>query len=184
MADINDMDLNVAAGIAQDEYEAPSEFTRPPEPGQYTFLRRENPKVEWSKDKKDLYFKFDAIVQGGKDDGRKVDMFISTTTSQWRKSTSADDFVHACGSQVTPSGTSKQPLLKDYRDAVVANSGPFDAVLMWRGYCTTCEEDTIGGSKQPKFPTTEDGTLSHIMECPKCGTKIGARARVLRFVVT
>src|SRR5919108_2635732 len=178
---IDDMELNVEAGVTQDEYEAPSEFFRPPNPGEYTFLRREKVDTTWSKDKKDLYFKFPAEIQGGAEDGQKVFFFVSTTVSQWRKSTSADDYVRACGSMVTSNG--KRPLLKDYRDAVEGNPGPFNAVIVWKGYCSECEEETIGGKKQPKFPYDQDGNLLHTADCPQCGTKVGAKAVPARYVI-
>lgn len=178
---IDDMELNVEAGIGTDDYEAPSEFFRPPVPGEYSLLRRAKVETSWSRDKKDLYFKFPAEVQGGSDDGAKVFCFVSTTVSPYRKSTSADDYIRSCGATVSYSG--RRPTLKDYKEAVEGNPGPFGVVGNWKGYCATCEEETIGGKNQPKFPFREDGTPDHVTECPQCGSKVGAKFNIARFVV-
>lgn len=175
MPDLNDLDLNKETGISQDSYEPPSDFFRPDIlPGEATFTRRGEPVFSLTKDNH-LQTKMTAVPVGKTS---TVDFAVFTTPSQFRSSTSADDYVRACGSIV--GGRT----VKDYRDAILMNAGPFNAVIKWVGWCKDCEEETIGAKRnQPKFPLGSDGVISHIGECPKCGAKIGAKPKISRYVV-
>lgn len=175
MSDLNDMDLNRETGIDQNSYEAPSEFFRPDVlPGEVTLVRKGEPVFSLTKDGH-LQAKMTAAPLGK---SALVDFAVFTTPSQFRPSTSADDYVRACGSIV--GGRT----IGSYRDAIRMNAGPFAAIVKWVGYCRDCEEEVIGAKRnQPKFPTLPDGTIDHVAECPQCGKKIGARPKIGRFIV-
>jgi hypothetical protein len=103
---------------------------------------------------------------------------IFTSEGAYRKASSADDYIRACG------GTLTGRRVRDYIDAIRAFPGPFRAVIgRWQGYCSGCGETVVGKRGQPRFPTDDDGQLVHITDCPKCGQKIGAQARTSRFVI-
>lgn len=177
---LKDLDLSKETGIDQSTYEPPTDFYRPLEPGTYMFTRVDfNPEEDFGATRNgDLQAKLQLKVQGGARDGETHYENIFTTPSNFRPSTSADDYIRACGGVVASRRT------QDYVDAITANPGPFSAVIgRWRGYCRNCEENTIGRKGQPKFPLDAEGNLVHVMDCPQCGEKVGAQAQISRYVI-
>jgi hypothetical protein len=173
---LSDLDLTATTGVDPAEYEKPQPFSRPPLPGAHSFSREGDPDFGKTRGG-DLMAKMTFKVLGGEDDGKTFIDRIFTTPSTYRKSTSADDYIRACGGAPTDSTVGA------YVDAINSYPGPFAATLKWEGYCKSCETTTIGKRGMPRFQSDEDGVLNHIATCPTCDGKVGAQAKVARYIV-
>lgn len=176
----NDLgNLNEQTGIAQETYEAPSKFPRPIDPGMYTLIRDIKPESLRFKNEfgKALTAFVRFIVQGGESNGRGFRDVLFTTASQYRKTSRADDFIHASGNVVD--SVALIPTKGEYKESIEQTFGPFNGRVGWQGYCA--EEGKTTVKKASDFPRNEDGTLNHEMDCPSCGVKLGAQATVTAF---
>jgi len=185
--------LDEPTGLQEDdEYES---AVRPPEPfdehgklSQFSLLRiQEDEKMfTWGFGKNNnIYFQVHFEIQGGEYDLRRIRGLLGTTPSTFRKATAADDFLHACGSNLSPHTN------RGYKDAIEATYGPFNATLDWELYCPN--EPRKGNVEKTgitvikgfnKFPISQDGhTRKHEVECPECGEFLTAKAIIRRFIV-
>lgn len=178
---LNDLNLDLEVGAAFDEYERPSNSFRPPEPGEYTFLRSTEQDLEWKPTKdNDVWTNVRYIIQGGDNNNRSIFDTLSTFVGKFRKASSVQDFLAACDFVGTPAN-GRRFTVQEILDAVNQTFGPFDAYIDWQAYCPDCDETVIKSSKN--FPKDADGNLMHEVVCPKCGAKITAKARVKRYIV-
>jgi len=124
--------LDEPTGLQEDdEYES---TVRPPEPynehgklTNFSLMRIQEDEKQFSwgfgKTNKNIYFLVQFEIQGGEYDLRRIGGLLGTTPSTFRKATAADDFLHACQSDLTPHTN------REYKDAIEATYGPFDATL-------------------------------------------------------
>jgi hypothetical protein len=181
MSDLNDLNMDMEVGAAFDEYEKPSNDFRPVDPGEYSLIRNGDTEMEWhASDKGNVYANLKFLVQGGDFNGRTIFDTISTYVGKFRKASSVQDFLAACGYDGEPENGSRFTV-QEIIDAVNQTFGPFTAYVDWQGYCPNCDKTAVKSSKF--FPRDEDGKLLHTTECPECGGKVVARARVKRFIV-
>jgi len=181
MTDLNDLNLDMEVGAAFDEYEKPSNDFRPVDPGEYSLIRNTDNDLDWSAMKTgDIYTSVRFIVAGGDFNGRTIFDTISTYVGKYRKASSVQDFLAACEYDGEPEN-GKRFTAQEIIDAVNQTVGPFTAYVDWQGYCPHCDKTVIKSSKF--FPRDDDGRLLHVTECPECGEKVTARARVKRFIV-
>lgn len=172
-------DLNEATGVAQDTYEPASKFPRPVAPGMYTLIRDIKPENLRFKNEpgKALIAFLRFVVQGGEANGRGFRDILFTTASQYRKTTRADDFIHASGNVVDSAGP--VPTKGEYKTAIESTFGPFTGRVDWEWYCEKEGKTTV--KKAASARRKDDGSLDHEIDCPSCGEKIGAQARVAAF---
>lgn len=183
MSDLNSLNLDMEVGVAFDEYEKPSNAFRPPDPDEYTLIRNAEKDLEWNPSKDgDIYTSARFIIQGGDFNGRSVFDILSTWVGKYRKASTVQDFLAACGYDGEPANGSRFTV-QEIIEAVEQTFGPFNAYVDWQGYCPHCDETVIRSSKF--FPRDDNGVLLHVVDCPKCGAKkaVTARARIKRFVV-
>lgn len=186
--DISNMGTEVIDNGA--EYEAPSEFYRPPEPNvgksSYTTIQA----VEGPADGKfynlsdfDTHLPIAGFsvniqfeIKGGAQDGQKFYTMIDTRKSQYRNGSMVKDYLLGSGFQ------GRLQTVDDFKNAVQTFIGPVDAKLTWTGdKCETCEKRTL--KKLSDFPRKADGTYNHVGICPDCGEKVGARVKISMFRV-
>lgn len=180
-------------GLQEDEeYES---TVRPPEPydehgklAEFSLMRIQETERQfrWGFGKNsNIYFMVQFEIQGGEYDLRRIGGLLGTTPSTFRKATAADDFLHACGSDLRPHTN------RGYREAIEATFGPFDVTLDWELYCPNEPKpnnpDKTGVTVirgYNKFPIMEDGhTRKHEVECPECGEFLTAKAVIRRFII-
>lgn len=178
---LNDLNLDIEVGAAVDEYEKPSNSFRPPEPGEYTFIRSSERALEWkSTEIGDIYTSARFLIQGGEMNGKSVFDTLGTYVGKFRKASTIQDYLAACGFEGEPEN-GKRFTAREIIEAVEQTFGPFDAYSDWQGYCAECGKTVLKGSKD--FPRDDEGRLLHEAECPECGAKVVARARIKRYIV-
>lgn len=186
-------------------YEPPSNFARPPEPKEYTFMRStdegtwkastyvigkgENTGLEVAK------FRFRGLIQGGLFDGRIAFGSIDTQTSSWKKFSSVTDFIFAAKSSFRPKTAELIAAVKEEKPTILERIvGPFNARTNWEWFCKECGETFLSGYKNPKSPKkyegpkvvvakNVDGSTNHAQKCPGCQAEIGATLIIAGFVV-
>lgn len=180
--DLNSLNFDMEVGAAFDEYEKPSTGFRPPEPGEYTFLRSTEQALEWkpTASGNDVWTNVRYNIQGGDYNNRSIFDTLSTFVGRFRKASSVQDFLAACGWDGTPAN-GRRFTIGEIFEAVEQTYGPFDAYIDWQAYCPDCDETVIKSARN--FPRDNDGNLLHEALCPKCGAKISAKARVKRYIV-
>jgi endogenous inhibitor of DNA gyrase (YacG/DUF329 family) len=179
--DLNNMNSDMEVGVPFEEYEKPSNSFRPPEPGTYSFLRSTEKELEWKPtDNGNIWTGVRYLIQGGDFSNRSVFSTLSTYVGKYRKASSVQDFLAACGNDSPPSNGSRFTV-QEIQDNVAQTFGPFDAYIDWQVYCPDCEETVFKNSKS--LPKDADGKPIHEVECPKCQAKLTAKANVKRYIV-
>lgn len=182
-------------------YQPPSDFSRPPEPAVYTFMRVTDEDT-WKQGifKNDgvevAWFNFRATVSGGEHDGRLAFGGCNTMISKFRAGTTVQDFVFSAGAAVRPRSSELVALVKaDKQTPLEQIIGPFKARTNWEWRCRDCEETFLRGFKKPRSPKKYTGpkplvrkeadgkTTSHEQSCPLCQTLVGATFVMTSFVV-
>ena len=171
------------------EYEAPSEFYRPPDPtpkGERTTLVLVEPPADgkfypmrdWDTGETipgfsvNLHFK----IQGGVQDDREFYTLIDTRKNQ-RNSSMVKDYLLGMGY------TGRLVTVEDFKTAVQTFIAPVQTKLTWTGEkCETCARRTV--KKLADFTLRADGSRRHVTKCPDCGEDVGARVKIVMFFVT
>lgn len=171
------------------EYEAPSEFFRPPEPTE----RGERETIQAVEAPADGKFypvtDFDTRqvipgfmvnlqfeIKGGKQDGKRFFAMIDTRKKLQRNSSDVKDYLLGMGF----AGVLRS--VDDFKTAVQTTLAPVDARLTWTGdKCQTCDKKTV--KRISEFPLKDDGTRNHVTKCPDCGEDVGARVKIAMFYV-
>lgn len=174
--------------IADENYEAPSEFFRPvdPTPAKETtmIIREGDPTLyenltDFNTKEKIAGFSMNQRfkIVGGKQDGATFYAFIDTRKAKDRNGSKVQDYLVASGYQ------GRLVTLDDFKLAVQSHTGVASAIIGWEGQkCDICDKKTL--KKTEDFKNFRaDGSRNHVMPCPTCGEDIGARATILRFVV-
>jgi len=172
---------------SEGEYEAPSEFFRPPTPGKVDLILDKTPEDKDFYELKDFETKekipgfsvnLKFKIQGGVEDGRTFFAFIDTRKARDRNGNMVQDYLRSAGF------TGRLVQENDYKDAVKNHIGTATAKLTWTGSkCDLCEKVTV--KKLTEFPLKSDGlTRAHTMPCPSCGETIGAKAKIAMFLVS
>lgn len=196
---------DIATGVGDGEYEAPSQFVRPPDAGEYTFMRVVEDEerdfkfgrftTKGDNPQSAAWYNIKAVIQGGPFDGRYVSGGFNTLVSSYRNGTTADDFVRSAKASARPK------TFKEWDLAIPTIFGPFKAVIDWEWTCMDCTDDNdkpivfLKGMRGPKKPKkydgvrvkvtkNPDGTTPHVVECPECHKEIGARAQIKTYVVS
>lgn len=173
------------------DYEAPSEFFRPPEPTG----AKERTNLQLNKAPEDSNFyplkDFDTKqpirgfavnlnfkIIGGLQDGKTFFTMIDTRKKANRPGNDVIDFLRSAGF------TGRLVMEKDYIDALQSYVGTAQAKLTWTGdKCQICDKKTIKNING--FPLKADGiTRNHVTECPDCGEPVGARVKIAMFFVS
>ncbi len=193
---LNELDDQVT-GSNWDEYEAPSESSGPPESGVYTFMRVEEQEQDFKQGRSVMkdgvpfaWFNFKMQIQGGPADGRIAFGGCNTITSQFRKASSAADYIKACKNPARPN------TFKEYETTIRNTFGPFNALMTWEWRCKDCEETFFKGQRNPKVPKRyagdvkpvvardAKGNVSPYQKCPICSTSVTANLVIVKFIVT
>lgn len=159
------------------EYEAPSEFFRPPEPGKETIIR-DGDAVTYI-NKKDgvttLSINAKFKILGGLQDGRTFFTFIGTRQNKFRNANDAQDYLLAMGY------TERLVTIADYKAALETTILPADVLLTWESdKCSTCDKNLY--QKLKDFPKRSDGSYQHVTKCKDCGEAVGAKVRISKFL--
>ena len=181
-SNLNNLNLDMEVGAAFDEYEKPSNTFRPPEPGEYTFLRSTEHELLWLPTKDgDIWTNVRYMIQGGPSNNRTVFDTLSTFVGKFRKASSVQDYLAACGYDIPPAN-GRRYTVQEIQDAVAQTFGPFEAYTTWQAYCPDCDKTVIRSHKD--FPKDSSGNLMHEVLCPECGKiKLTPKSRVKRYIV-
>jgi hypothetical protein len=190
-----------------DNYEAPSEFRRPPIAGTYTLMRDQEGGFKAgvavsAKVGTFVWYNFRSKVQGGDNDGSIVFGGCNTMVSSFRNGTTVQDYIRSAKSSIRPTSAellkeAKAQEDEDNKSYILETvAGPFTAKLDWEFRCKECELTFLKGYKNPKSPKKydgvkvksiaklKDGTTNHIQVCPNCNANVGANANIVTFVVS
>jgi hypothetical protein len=201
--------MNDGEDYNPDTYEPPTQFTRPPDPGLYKFMRtdgeddlktgtfktRDGRQAEWANFKAE-------IVEEGPNKGRIAYGGTNTLIGTFRHASTAQDFLHSAKSPfvLDPSKFVKKG---HYNEAIEQTFGPFGGITKWQWRCKDCMDSEgnmgltflTGNLKSVKPPKKfgklpggyklekVDGELSHIQTCPECGQKVGANLIITGYKV-
>lgn len=181
MSDLNTLNLDIEVGVAEDEYEAPSNSFRPVDPGEYILVRDPESELDWKEIKDgNIGTKVTFLIQGGDFNGRKIFGYLSTTVGRFRSSSNIQDYLKACGYDEAPEN-GRRFTAREIIAAVETTFGPFEAYISWEGYCRNCDTTVI--RKASAFPRNADGSLNHEASCPECGQTVVAHARIKRYII-
>lgn len=188
--DINSLQLEmepIDVNTEGDAFAAP-----PPAPaGIYTASLKRNDGTNakgWQKktDKNGRPFLFVDIVaklntNGEKYDGALIFDFASTVIQQSSGTCRIAGILKAGGQQVaarvTPTDLAKQ------FDAWLLSEPAVKVQIDWKGYCQTCEKDTLRSmTKFPPIQGSTNGARAGAAECPKCGGDVSAKAEVKKYL--
>ena len=179
-------------------YVPPSDISRPPNPGLYTFQRLLQEDYDYTKGRftyegvEYAYYNFRAAIQGGEFNGRTAFGGCNTMTGKYRAGATIQDFILSAGSALRPALADLNACDKAM-DIVL---GPFQAKCDWEWRDKDEKQTFLAGGKTPKVPKKYDGPkfsvpkvdketglVNHIQKSPFTGQDVGANLIIKYFVV-
>ena len=175
------VDPNKEVGVAPEDYKP---FVEPAPPAVYTVMKAPGVRKEGVTKDGHPYIIATLVLVDGPFQGRQLDGFFSTTPEKFRpKATSADDLLHAVGTDPYPR------TVGGYQVALRDAAGVFEVKTDIAAECFKHKDDppeikrraAVRGWDNFKF--AEDGSKEFEVACPVCGEAIVARMVMRRIVM-